>query len=56
MPCINPDPRPPKKMPRPDPMIQQPFKTIQRLPWKDLEALLCCVMCSNTTPVPYPLA
>jgi hypothetical protein len=45
----NPDPR--KKCPDPTRMIQQPFKTIQRLSWEIQMGLLCCVMCRNTPPV-----
>jgi len=49
--CLAEIPNPDTRLECPDPtrMIYQPFKTIQRLPWKDLEALLCCVMCSNTS-------
>ena len=48
--CLAKIPTPDTRFVAPDPtrMIQQPFKTIQNLSWERKEALLCCVMCSNT--------
>ena len=48
--CLAENPTPDTRLVAPDPtrMIYQPLKTNQSLSWKYLEALLCCVMCSNT--------
>jgi hypothetical protein len=50
MPCRNPDPRPPKRISRPDPNDLTTFQDHQRRLLAGSGSLLCCVMCRNTPP------
>jgi hypothetical protein len=51
MPCINPNPRPPKRISRPDPNDLTTSPDQQRRSCQIWMGLLCCVMCRNTPPV-----